>query len=386
MDARRISLFVLLAFAVATAVLAPAAGAETPEPASAAGAVVEAATATVQSPSPAATESAPEAAAPSPVPAPAPVPPPAPASHPAPSSVSKAAGSAASNVGSTVDRSGAVAETAAATVERVVTSTPSPDLSHASSDLAHTVDTSVRRTTSKSAELVDAAQGKGDEAGPLNHVLDRPLDRVTGAADSLAGTGGSLIETATRPSAASVVPKLDLATEREVLAVNPAVGHELPASSSPAELDAASPAPLGQSPAPVDGAPARFGEGGFAAPILPAGHFALPPLLAGDANEASKLAAGIPPPAIAIDAASDAIDPMPPAKEAGGPSLPTPSTPPFPGAIGSVSAAGGFGSTTLLAAVLALLALATPAIASRLRASAGRYRPAPFICALERPG
>lgn len=231
MDARRISLFVLLAFAVATAVLAPAAGAETPEPASAAGAVVEAATATVQSPSPAATESAPEAAAPSPVPAPAPVPPPAPASHPAPSSVSKAAGSAASNVGSTVDRSGAVAETAAATVERVVTSTPSPDLSHANSDLAHTVDTSVRRTTSKSAELVDAAQGKGDEAGPLNHVLDRPLDRVTGAADSLAGTGGSLIETATRPSAASVVPKLDLATEREVLAVNPAVGHELPASS-----------------------------------------------------------------------------------------------------------------------------------------------------------
>ena len=65
----------------------------------------------------------------------------------------------------------------------------------------------------------------------------------------------------------------------------------------------------------------------------------------------------------------------------------TPSFPPSPaGTAASPAPAGGFGSSLLLLGLLALVALAAPRTSRRLLSASASYRPAAFICALERPG
>ncbi len=67
------------------------------------------------------------------------------------------------------------------------------------------------------------------------------------------------------------------------------------------------------------------------------------------------------------------------------PSLP-PSPLPGPAPAGTAVGGGGISLFFPLVALLALFALAAPAISRRLREAAGSLPPVPFICALERPG
>jgi hypothetical protein len=66
---------------------------------------------------------------------------------------------------------------------------------------------------------------------------------------------------------------------------------------------------------------------------------------------------------------------------------PTPSFPPPPvGTAASSSSGGGFGPSLFLLGLLALCGLVAPRTPPRLVSASASYRPAPFICALERPG
>jgi hypothetical protein len=70
------------------------------------------------------------------------------------------------------------------------------------------------------------------------------------------------------------------------------------------------------------------------------------------------------------------------------PTVPRNAAPPAPLVDASASSGlgAGFGSSILLLGLLALFALAAPRTPPRLLAAGARYRPDPFICALERPG
>ena len=63
-----------------------------------------------------------------------------------------------------------------------------------------------------------------------------------------------------------------------------------------------------------------------------------------------------------------------------------PTAPPALGPTASSSPGTGFGPSLLLLALLPFFLLAVSRTAPRLLAAGGGYRPAPFICALERPG
>jgi hypothetical protein len=67
----------------------------------------------------------------------------------------------------------------------------------------------------------------------------------------------------------------------------------------------------------------------------------------------------------------------------------SPNAPSLPSPIGTAASSplgGGFGSFVLLLGLLAVFALAAPKTPPGLLTAAVRYRPDPFICALERPG
>jgi hypothetical protein len=64
-----------------------------------------------------------------------------------------------------------------------------------------------------------------------------------------------------------------------------------------------------------------------------------------------------------------------------------PSLPPPPvGTAALPSSGGGFGSSLLVLGLLALFVLVAPRTPPRLLSAGARYRPVPFVCALERPG
>jgi hypothetical protein len=78
---------------------------------------------------------------------------------------------------------------------------------------------------------------------------------------------------------------------------------------------------------------------------------------------------------------------QPPAAEAGGhPGSPSPRKTPVPAAGGTATSAPGGLLFVPFLALLALAALAAPKLMRRLDAATAFLRPAPFICALERPG
>jgi hypothetical protein len=127
------------------------------------------------------------------------------------------------------------------------------------------------------------------------------------------------------------------------------------------------------------GGPVALGDG----PPVPGardvlGAYAQPPALAP------------PPPAAGGGSAltaSQSASAQPPAAEAGGrPGSSSPPKAPAPATGGAAAAAPGGLSFAPFLGLLVLAALAAPMLLRRLRAPTAALRPAPFICALERPG
>jgi hypothetical protein len=237
------------------------------------------------------------------------------------------------------------AETATTVVDRSLGSSP-----------GSTVAQVVHESTQRGAEAVDAVV-KSTGASHVPIVKDTTR-RAGDAASSLVGTAAGEAETDGAPQHSSPGPG---ATERTTVErpVGPASRRgrvELPPSPSPrAANDLALSAPSEE---------VRLAVPGNASTIR---------LTAVDVRRA----AGVTAPLLGNDAGPTRT----------GLSRNAPSPPPPPVGAAASLGGGGFGPSLLLFfALLSLFALAAPRAPTRLLPATVRYRPTPFICALERPG
>lgn len=227
-----------------------------------------------------------------------------------------------------------------------------------------------------SHDTVEAATHVVESAGsttPTGEVGKTGSRVLSSAAGSLRSTGDSLRSTA---------DSLRETGRNVVQAGIAAIGGAEFTSPGPADSPPASPGMAGP----------KGGVGALSGSRLPyvGGPGGIEPLQLSTSNRSGGSAVGSPSPSMPSTGAellssggSEARGSRPAASESSdgnGPSGPPPQTSP--------SAAPGLGGSFFvpIAALLALLALAAPAITRRLRERADLSPPLPFACALERPG
>jgi DNA polymerase III subunit gamma/tau len=340
---------------------AQAAGVAT-EATAAAEALVEPVASAGQAPSPSSTEAAAEATPPpAPTPSPPPVSAPAPDPAPVPGSSSRPS---LPDIRSTVGHSASAVKTGTADIERVVDSTPGAGVSGQAGEIVQragkTAETAFDETVKKSEDVNAKAATKITGGKPSDDLLSRPLHRVAEVTGSVAGAATRTVDS----------------------------GIVLPNPPGDPEIPAAGEAAIGAEPLPVS----TFEESGLTAPREPSGRPAHPPApRVGDAptfraGTRPRASAGTPPArgSVVTPAAAGPLGSTPErgSRAPAVPSLPMPHIPP----VLSSASTDGFDSSLLLAAVPALLALLLSVTAFRRRTAAGSYRPALFVCVLERPG
>jgi len=240
------------------------------------------------------------------------------------------------------------------------------------------VDKTVETVGDVAAESVsDAGDAAGQAAGSASAVpaqlsagaveANAVQADVTEAATDIAATAARPPADATTQVRAAIESKVPVRTRPDVDVVSavkqrttdfspPPAGHPRPVGASqPAREDSS---PEGSAPGLGDVEPVRL------RPIPVDAPEDFLPSISAESHSSAYPGAGF-----------DSPRPAPPSRST-----------PVPGSSSGALSGSGFGSSVPLAALLALLALAAPAILRRFGEVPAVPAPAPFVCGLERPG
>lgn len=231
-------------------------------------------------------------------------------------------------------------------------------------------------------DAVDQSLDSTTSGSPASHVVRDSTGQATAAIDAAAESSSAahvpIVEDSVRRAGATAASLADGATAGASTDAPPP--HSSPAPDRMAGERQAGAAPHRDRVGPPS--PPRPASSAFAWE-LPRGeiHFFAP----GDASAPfSLLAADSAQPASPSSASALPADDV---ARVPAPSRNVPSpAPPVGAAVSSPLGGAGFTSFVLLLGLLAVFALAVPRTPARLLAARCRYRPAVFVCALERPG